>query len=53
MDAKQARDLIIQMIHNAYEREPDAFLKLSIPILKSMNEKDRILEYADILRGNA
>jgi hypothetical protein len=53
MTAKQARDLIIQMIQNAYEREPDEFLKLSIPILQSMNEQDRILEYVDILRGNA
>jgi hypothetical protein len=53
MTAKQARDLIIQMIHNAYERHEAEFLKLAQPILNGMKEKDIISEYVEVLRGRS
>jgi hypothetical protein len=53
MTAEQARDLIIQMIHNAYEKDEHGFLKLAEPILQGMKEKDIISEYVQILRGKS
>jgi hypothetical protein len=51
MTAKQARDLIIQMIHTAYEKDAKEFLNNAEPILHGLNEKHMISEYVEILRG--